>query len=205
MSTWRLLGKLPSARSREKPGARLPGDWNPWENAWIPSPDGAIVLRDQQSPAHSRHVPVFSVERDGATLTFGADCTPSSMWRFYVPASPGEGFAASPARYEGFWRRSRDITDALPWPEPDETWTGRISFLIALDRVEAQAQSVSCRSFSICRLCRSRNGSRSFRFAEWEWPEGLRHYIARHQVRPSPAFERFIRNHAVPGRTPGRV
>ena len=207
MSTWRLLGKIPSARSREKTSAQLPGDWNPWEEAWIPSPDGTIVLGDQHSPAHSRHVPIYSVERDGDPLKFGADCTLSSMWRFYVPAPPGEPYAfeASPAKYEGFWRRSREIADPLPWPEPDETWTARISFLIALDRVEVHAQSVSCRGFSFCRVCHSRNGSRSFRYAEWEWPEGFRHYIARHQVRPSPEFERFIRNQASPSARPGGV
>jgi hypothetical protein len=207
MSTWRLLGKIPSARSREKTNPRLPGEWNPWENAWIPSPDGAIVLRDQRGPSQSRHVPIYSVERDGDLIKFGAECALSSLWRFYVPASPGEGFAfeASPAKYEGFWRRSRDVAEALPWPEPEETWAARISFLIALDRVEAQAQSVPCRGFSFCRVCHQRNGIRSYRFAEWEWPEGFRHYIAQHQVRPSPEFERFIRSQTSPARTPGHL
>jgi hypothetical protein len=31
---------------------------------------------------------------------------------------------------------------------------------------------------------------------EWEWPEGFRHYVADHCVRPSVAFEHFVRERA---------
>jgi hypothetical protein len=30
----------------------------------------------------------------------------------------------------------------------------------------------------------------------WEWPEGFRHYVAEHEVRPSPEFELFVREWA---------
>lgn len=207
MSSWRLLGKLPPARSREHVRAQLLGDWNPWESPWIPSKDPAIVLPDPDNPARSRHVPIYSVEQNGTLVTFGAERAVSGTWRFYVPASPNEpsSFEASSARYEGFWRRSPTDTDDLPWPHPDEAWTTRVSFLIALDRVEANAQSVSSRGFSFCRLCHRRNGSRSYRSVDWEWPEGFRHYIAKHQVRPSARFEQFIRSRALFPKASGRA
>lgn len=199
MSSWRLPGTLPPARSRERVRPQLLGDWNPWERPWVPSPGRAIVVADPNDPARYRHVPIYSVEQNGALITFGAERSVSGGWRFYIPASVGEpsSFEAALAKYEGFWRRSRIGPDDFPWPHSDETWGARISFLIALDRVEAKAERISSRGFSICRLCHCRNGSRSYRFADWEWPEGLRHYIAKHQVRPSARFEQFIRSHAL--------
>ena len=207
MSSWRLLGKLPPARSREQVRAQFLGDWNPWEKPWIPSPDPAIVLMDPNNPARCRHVPVYFVEQDGALLTFGAERGLSGAWRFYVPASPKDpsSFEASSAKYEGFWRRSRTGPADLPWPQPDELWGARISFLIALDRIEANAERIPSRGFSFCRLCHCRNGNRSYRSADWEWPEGFRHYIAKHQVRPSARFEQFIRSHALFGKGSGRA
>ncbi|KAA6458692.1 hypothetical protein DYQ86_19260 [Acidobacteria bacterium AB60] len=207
MSSWRLLGKLPPARSRERLGAQFLGDWNPWESPWIPSPARAIVVSDPHDPTRSRHVPLFSVEQNGARITFGAERALSGMWRFYVPAKPGEpsSFEASSANYEGFWRRSPSDPDDLPWPQPDPLWGTRISFLIALDRVEANAEPIPSRGFSFCRLCHCRNGSRSYRFCDWEWPEGLRHYIAKHQVRPSARFEQFIRTYALFRKGTGRA
>jgi len=198
MSTWRLLGTLTPPRSRERVSARSLGTWNPWEKPWIPSPDPAIVVLDRKNPARSRHVRLYSVESEEGILRFGADQAASGMWRFYVPASRGEpwAFDVVSAKYAGFWRRSPTDRNDLPWPEPDETWTGRVSFLGELAQVEARAERIPHRGLSLCRLCHCRNGSRSFRFGNWEWPEGFGHYIARHHVRPSPEFEAFIRNHA---------
>ena len=95
-------------------------------------------------------------------------------------------------RHEGFWRLSKDADENLPWPEPDPTWVHRLTFLEALDRVEEIAEKVPAGGFSFCRLCGCRNGSQQLALDRWQWPEGFRHYIVVHQVRPSSEFENFI-------------
>lgn len=103
---------------------------------------------------------------------------------------------------EGFWRQRPDPVgdrwrdDDLPWPLRTADWSQRSEFLDALLLVESHAESVSYRGWSNCRLCCRENGSRSFTLGEWEWPEGYRHYIVEHHVRPSVAFEQFVNSHA---------
>ena len=64
----------------------------------------------------------------------------------------------------------------------------------ALDSVESRAKRVGYRGFSPCRLCERDNGNSAFRVADWEWPEGFRHYLADHDIRPSQSFEEFVLN-----------
>lgn len=45
---------------------------------------------------------------------------------------------------------------------------------------------------STCRCCGNTNGSGDYKSDGWVWPEGLHHYIAKHNVRPSLAFQEFI-------------
>jgi hypothetical protein len=99
-------------------------------------------------------------------------------------------------KIEGHWRRNADEASALPWPIPDRTWAPREAFVRALDRIEKQAQERSAMmdymGYSTYRLCGKTNGASEFQFAGWIWPEGYRHYIADHFVRPSPEFEQFV-------------
>lgn len=44
---------------------------------------------------------------------------------------------------------------------------------------------LSFRGCSYCRCCPLRNGSRQYVLNGWEWPEGYRHYIDKHNVIPS--------------------
>jgi len=122
----------------------------------------------------------------------------SGVWRFFVPAASTEegAFEARIPRYEGFWRSSSRADENLPWPQPEAKWPERAAFLKLLDRAEAEAQRVSYRGFSHCRICGCRNGSQSFRLDVWEWPSGFRHYVTDHEVRPSPEFELFVREWA---------
>jgi hypothetical protein len=93
-------------------------------------------------------------------------------------------------RSEGFWRNTHN--PELPWPEPDPTWDGRDVFLRALDGVERGARRVAFRGYSPCRICGCQNGFQTLETGDWMWPQGYRHYIAEHAVRPSAAFEDFI-------------
>jgi hypothetical protein len=95
-------------------------------------------------------------------------------------------------KYEGHWRMSCDAESHLPWPRPGRDWPDRVTFLRALDRVEADAERIAYRGFSHCRICECINGNEAFRLAEWEWPAGYRHYLVDHGVRPSEEFEAFI-------------
>lgn len=46
--------------------------------------------------------------------------------------------------------------------------------------------------YSKCRLCGCRNGCKEFIIDEFMWPEGFRHYIQAHNVRPTQEFIDFI-------------
>jgi hypothetical protein len=194
MSRWRLLGELPRVVTREELRAQSLGGWNPWQQFWNRCDDAGIVIPDIDNPARARHVRTYWVEQDGRVVRFAADCLDSAGWRFYVPAGPidDEAFEAKAPSYEGFWRSSPEANEGLPWPVPDQEWIHRNAFLDSLDRAEADAQKIASRGYSLCRLCGNRNGFKSFRLDHWEWPEGFRHYVESHQVRPSREFELFI-------------
>lgn len=100
---------------------------------------------------------------------------------------------------EGFWFSEYD--PLLPMPVASETgWTGKTEFIKALVEAESGAQVVHYRGFSSCRLCDLRcNGTKEYTLTRdtgtWRWPEGYRHYVLEHNVRPSLAFQEFILGH----------
>jgi hypothetical protein len=93
---------------------------------------------------------------------------------------------------EGFWRRHETEDSPLPWPAPDPHWQCPPGFLQKLDALEAVSTHIDWMGSSTCRLCGKPNGHSDFKAGQWLWPQGYRHYIADHRVRPSPAFEAFI-------------
>lgn len=195
-SFWRLLGELHRARSRDEIGMQYVGDWNPWSSPWNRRDEPDIVLSDPQDCSRSRHVHVYYAYREGVPFRFAARQFENGTWRFYIPAqaSDDQAIRAVAARYEGFWCGCKDDKSDLPWPESVADWPGRIALLVALDRVEANAERIAYRGYSPCRLCKCGNGFESLPYAEWEWPAGFRHYVSEHLVRPSADFEKFIRS-----------
>lgn len=198
MSIWRLLGDLPQVWTREEIRAQSLDGWSPWQRPWNPCEEPGIVVPDPEDSKRFRHVPMYWVEHDGEVIKFAVDYLGRGMWRFFVPAASTEkgAFEARIARQEGFWRSSSHSDENLPWPQPDAKWPQRAAFLEAFDRVEAEAHRVYYRGYSRCRICRCLNGTQSFRLDVWEWPEGFRHYMAEHEVRPSSEFELFVREWA---------
>ena len=99
---------------------------------------------------------------------------------------------------EGFWYS--EYEPDLPMPVPnDSPWVGQEGFIKALDRIESRLNALamgpggdiyvlSFRGWSQCRVCNCGNGSTQFLLRHWTWPEGLRHYIEVHNVKPSPEF-----------------
>ena len=93
---------------------------------------------------------------------------------------------------EGHWRVSESEESHLPWPVTEPGWTDKIKFLNALSGMELRAERVVYRGLSYCRLCGCVNGHAALRHDVWEWPEGFKHYVEAHDVRPTPDFELFV-------------
>lgn len=111
---------------------------------------------------------------------------------------------------EGFWRNERDpSTKNLPRVRAREKpFRGQVEFLSALHRVEAYHPEINpqhSKGWSNCRCCDKKNGSVQFKLralgVTWEWPNGFRHYVEDHNVRPSLAFHEWILavSEALPG------
>lgn len=98
-------------------------------------------------------------------------------------------------RLEGFWH-----SEGEPWfPKPEahtDEMPRKSLFLDMLSKAEAKSkedgQTQHYRGFSRCRICGIINGSTEHRTKGWKWPEGYRHYLDVHNVRPSLAFQMAI-------------
>lgn len=63
---------------------------------------------------------------------------------------------------------------------------------------EYLSHAVACyMGSSRCRICDKQNGSREYHIHGWIWPEGFRHYVEVHNVKPSDDFIKFIMEEAV--------
>jgi len=118
-------------------------------------------------------------------------------------------------KQEGFWY-SEDEPE-YPFPKEHTGEWGKDEFLSALialeDKLMAEyaimvkkyneggkyeATNVeSYRGSSECRICKCINGSREFSYNNWKWPEGFRHYIIEHGIKPSDEFILMIRNEQI--------
>lgn len=96
-------------------------------------------------------------------------------------------------RREGFWNDKRDSYPELPMPiESSEPWKGKKEFLSALDELEGSLRRRPYRGWSDCRCCGVHNGTADYEHDGWKWPEGFRHYVASHNIRPSLAFQEMV-------------
>jgi hypothetical protein len=94
-------------------------------------------------------------------------------------------------RREGFWKP--DNHSYLPRPESSPfAWRGKANFLTKLEEVQTEAHVTRYKGYSTCRLCGCANGSGEYSIDGWVWPEGFKHYVDEHNVRPSLAFQEFI-------------
>ena len=61
------------------------------------------------------------------------------------------------------------------------------------DRYQKSGVNVTeSRGFSVCRVCGCANGSRTFVHGGFMWPDGFRHYIEEHNVKPSDEFIEMV-------------
>lgn len=97
---------------------------------------------------------------------------------------------------EGFW--CEGPRSSLPKPVAlTKSWSGQIEFIKDLTELESRVGKHGrirrYKGGSKCRICKCRNGSTEFEFKRWAWPVGFRHYIEDHNVLPSPAFRKFVK------------
>lgn len=111
-----------------------------------------------------------------------------------------EGYWADGYWADGQWhlKNFNGYVNYYPMPVPYLHKWEKEAFLENLTYAEKIAKAVGFRGSSACRLCGERVGYREYKYTyhdlKFVWPEGLRHYIEKHNVRPSLMFEQFIRN-----------
>jgi hypothetical protein len=94
---------------------------------------------------------------------------------------------------EGFWKNKDNPN--LPFPiANNEKWIGQDEFVEKLKEIEKSLSKTDYRGWSTCRLCKIKtmNGIGEYRCNIWLWPEGFLHYVEKHNVRPSLAFQEFV-------------
>ena len=88
--------------------------------------------------------------------------------------------------HEGFWS-SNNVPSPQKWSDDERT-----KFLNTLELVENMAKITRYRGFSLCRICMKNNGSREFSTKDAVWPEGFRHYVVEHNIKPTKKFLDYI-------------
>jgi hypothetical protein len=102
----------------------------------------------------------------------------------------------------GYWwsKESKDLPKPVARPKP---WKGQRAFLKGLKRIERRARKNHYKGWSNCRVCGCQNGSSDYNFRQdgvyYIWPNGLRHYVVEHNVKPpNQEFIDFVTNFEQP-------
>jgi hypothetical protein len=172
MATWKLPGTLPQGQNADEIRNASLGGWNPWQYQWSCLDAPAIIVPNVENALRPWHVPLCIAGPLGSEIKFAALWHDNGDCSFYVPAGPGEegAFEASSPKFEDFWQRSADETSKLPWPEVDESWTGRRDFLDTLYEKEMIAEKIAYRGYSTLEYADAGTD-----FKRFTWPNGSGH------------------------------
>lgn len=89
----------------------------------------------------------------------------------------------------GYWRKSRDSKEDLPFPFLDRVDPEfHPDFAVKLRCLESKLEPELYRGWSMCRVCDKPNGSGEFAHAGFTWPSGYVHYIEEHGINPPDDF-----------------
>lgn len=81
------------------------------------------------------------------------------------------------------------------WPSPDmfvdAGWDPDTRETVA-DYLARGHVARACMGYSPCRICGCPNGALELSDGVFVWPEGLRHYVVDHQVRPPDGFVQHV-------------
>jgi len=118
---------------------------------------------------------------------------------------------------EGYWASDQDISKdeykgEYPWPVSSTSFPEKEIFVNQLIEVETRLLELeekskangehekyvhSYRGLSMCRICNKKNGYKEYVLEISDrivnWPEGFRHYVEVHDVRPTDEFLETIR------------
>ncbi len=87
----------------------------------------------------------------------------------------------SNVKFEGFWWSEKE--PHYPKPLHSNIEIENKSLIIErLMSVQSKASKQHYRGFSRCRCCKERNGSVTYYYKGWSWPEGLLHYVDKHNI-----------------------
>ncbi|MBE9925061.1 hypothetical protein G8C93_04020 [Cellulosimicrobium cellulans] len=82
------------------------------------------------------------------------------------------------------------------WPDPvrfvDTEWDAEDREMVT-DYLARGHIARAYMGWSTCRMCGQRNGNLEFTDGTFVWPEGLRHYVEDHGVRPPDRFTEHVR------------
>ncbi len=100
-------------------------------------------------------------------------------------------------RKVGFWWSPDNVNAEYPRVETAiaKNVDRAVRFRV-LSHVRNGQEHAAYRGWSDCRICGKMNGSRDLTDGVYVWPEGLAHYIEKHDVMPPVDFvEHVIRTH----------
>lgn len=92
-------------------------------------------------------------------------------------------------KQEGFWYSKYE--PHFPVPVAGDPYPQQAEVLVKLEQAERESEQLCFRGWSLCRICGIVNGSVQHR-KDWEWPGGYRHYIEKHNIRPSKEFAKEV-------------
>lgn len=94
--------------------------------------------------------------------------------------------------YEGHWNNDRNDYPEFPMVVAAEDLPDKAAILKRLADREALAARHKFYAFSTCRCCGQVNGDTHYQHGRFIWPDGFRHYIEVHNIKPSDVFLDFL-------------
>lgn len=90
----------------------------------------------------------------------------------------------------GYWKKSIDSNESLPWPEEGNLSSDQKNKVIQF--LSEGKVKHSWRGMSQCRICGCFNGSTCLENGDFLYPSGYVHYIQDHNIQPDPRLMDFL-------------
>lgn len=96
--------------------------------------------------------------------------------------------------YIGYWS---DGKNGFPMPTANEV-NNNDEAVLKLEAIFALGEEIYCKGMSPCRCCNKMNGSSEFHIQDnkntYIIPEGYKHYLQDHKIKPSPLIDQLYEN-----------